>query len=119
MIQPHASATRTCSLMRVTPSQATSFLRRRPTLHTGLCHPSRWRYGAVSTTTGAPSHQALRWVATTGSLTFANAITWQAPGDLLFQPIFVLAFVAIAIWCSRPLIAASMAASYVLASAFI
>jgi membrane-associated phospholipid phosphatase len=63
--------------------------------------------------------QALRWVAARGPLTFANAITWQAPGDLLFQPIFVLAFVVIAIWCSRPLIAASMTATYVLAFAFI
>jgi undecaprenyl-diphosphatase len=63
--------------------------------------------------------QTLRWVATMGPLTFANAITWQAPGDLLFQPIFVLAFVLIAMWCSRPLIAASMAATYVLTFAFI
>jgi membrane-associated phospholipid phosphatase len=62
--------------------------------------------------------QTLRWVAA-GPLTFANAITWQAPGDLLFQPIFVLAFVAIAIWRSRPLIAASMVATYGLAFAFI
>ena len=63
--------------------------------------------------------QTLRWVATNGPLTFANAITWQAPGDLLFQPIFVIAFVAIAMWFSRPLIAASMAATYVLTFAFI
>lgn len=63
--------------------------------------------------------QTLRWVATVGPLTFANAITWQAPGDLLFQPIFVSAFVVIAMRCSRPLIAVSMAANYVLAFAFI
>jgi membrane-associated phospholipid phosphatase len=62
--------------------------------------------------------RTLRWVAA-GPLTFANAITWQAPGDLLFQPIFVLGFVAITIWCSRPLIAASMVASYALCFAFI
>lgn len=63
--------------------------------------------------------EMLRWVADVGPLSFANAITWQAPGDLLFQPIFVIAFVVIAIWCSRPLIAASMAATYVLTFAFI
>jgi membrane-associated phospholipid phosphatase len=63
--------------------------------------------------------ETLRWVATAGPLSFANAITWQAPGDLLFQPIFVIAFVALAIWFSRPLIAASMAATYALTFAFI
>lgn len=63
--------------------------------------------------------QTLRWIASAGPLTFANAITWQAPGDLLFQPIFVLAFVTLAAWLSRPLIAASMAAAYVLSFAFI
>jgi membrane-associated phospholipid phosphatase len=61
----------------------------------------------------------LRWVAAAGPLSFASAITWQAPGDLLFQPIFVIAFVALAMWFSRPLIAASMAASYVLTFIFI
>jgi len=61
----------------------------------------------------------LQQVLTTGPLTFANAITWQAPGDLLFQPLFVLVFVALAAWWSRPLIAATMAASYILAFAFI
>ena len=63
--------------------------------------------------------QMLRRVVSEGPLTFANAITWQAPGDLLFQPIFVLAFVAIMAWFSRPLIAATMAAGYVLTLAFI
>jgi membrane-associated phospholipid phosphatase len=63
--------------------------------------------------------QMLRWIASAGPLSFANAITWQAPGDLLFQPIFVLAFVLLAAWWSRPLIAASMAAAYVLSFAFI
>jgi membrane-associated phospholipid phosphatase len=63
--------------------------------------------------------QMLRWIVSAGPLTFANAITWQAPGDLLFQPIFVLACVALAAWWSRPLIAASMAAAYVLSFAFI
>lgn len=61
----------------------------------------------------------LQWVAAAGPLSFANAITWQAPGDLLFQPIFVVAFVAFAVWQSRPLIAASMAAAYALAFALI
>jgi membrane-associated phospholipid phosphatase len=63
--------------------------------------------------------RALRWVAAHGPLSFANAITWQAPGDLLFQPIFVLAFVAIAAWLGRPLIAVSMATAYAVAFAFI
>jgi membrane-associated phospholipid phosphatase len=54
-------------------------------------------------------------VAHAGPMTFANGVTWQAPGDLLFQPVFVLVFVALAAWWSRPLIAATMAASYVLA----
>lgn len=63
--------------------------------------------------------QMLLWVVHNGPLTFANAITWQAPGDLLFQPIAVLAFVVAAAWFRRPLIAASMAALYVLAFAFI
>lgn len=62
---------------------------------------------------------ALQWVAANGPLSFANAITWQAPGDLLFQPIFVVAFVAFAVWRSRPLIAATMAAAYALAFALI
>ena len=61
----------------------------------------------------------LRWVAANGPLSFANAITWQAPGDLLFQPIFVVAFVAFAVWRSRPLIAATMASAYALAFALI
>jgi len=63
--------------------------------------------------------EMLRWVAAVGPLSFASAITWQAPGDLLFQPIFVIAFVALAIWFSRPLAAASMVATYVLTFAFI
>lgn len=63
--------------------------------------------------------RALRWVAANGPLSFANAITWQAPGDLLFQPIFVLAFVAIAAWLDRPLIAVSMATAYAVTFAFI
>jgi membrane-associated phospholipid phosphatase len=63
--------------------------------------------------------RTLRWVATSGPLSFANAITWQAPGDLLFQPIFVLAFVAIAAWLDRALIAISMATAYLVTFAFI
>jgi hypothetical protein len=63
--------------------------------------------------------QMLRWIVSVGPLTFANAITWQAPGDLLFQPIFVLACVALAAWWSRSLIAASMATAYILSFAFI
>src|SRR4051794_30374404 len=63
--------------------------------------------------------QMLRRVVAEGPLTFANAITWQAPGDLLFQPIFVLAFVLLAAWFSRPLIAATMGLGYVVSLAFI
>src|SRR3712207_6307411 len=49
--------------------------------------------------------QTLLWIASAAPLTFANGITWQSPGDLLFQPIVVIAFVVIAVWFSRPLIA--------------
>lgn len=63
--------------------------------------------------------QTLLWVASAGPLTFDNAITWQSPGDLLFQPIVVLAFVVATAWFSRPLIAVSMAATYMLSFAFI
>jgi hypothetical protein len=58
--------------------------------------------------------QMLREIASAGPLTFSNAITWQSPGDLLFQPLLVVAFVMLAAWLSRPLIAASMAAAYIL-----
>lgn len=63
--------------------------------------------------------RALQWIVANGPLAFANAITWQAPGDLLFQPILVVACVALAAWRSRPLIAATIAAAYVLSFAFI
>src|SRR5436190_1338781 len=49
--------------------------------------------------------QMLREIASAGPLTFSNAITWQSPGDLLFQPLLVVAFVMLAAWLSRPLIA--------------
>ncbi|MFE4105159.1 phosphatase PAP2 family protein [Almyronema epifaneia] len=45
-------------------------------------------------------------------LTFARSITWESPGNLLVMLPLVITFVAVAVWRSRPLIAATVVAAY-------
>ncbi|WP_346292495.1 phosphatase PAP2 family protein [Sphaerothrix gracilis] len=52
-------------------------------------------------------------------LTFARSITWESPGNLLIMLPLMIAFISIAVWRSRPLIAVSAAAAYVLQFALV
>ncbi|NJN04135.1 MAG: phosphatase PAP2 family protein [Leptolyngbyaceae cyanobacterium RM1_1_2] len=52
-------------------------------------------------------------------LTFARSITWESPGNLLVMLPLMVTFVSVAIWRSRPLIAASAVAAYVLQFALV
>lgn len=45
-------------------------------------------------------------------ITFAKAITWESPGNLLIALPILLAFVGLMVWRSRPLIAATTLAAY-------
>jgi undecaprenyl-diphosphatase len=62
--------------------------------------------------------QMLRAIADQAPMSFAQAITWESPGSLIGMLPVVVTFVAIAASRSRPLVAATMIAAYVLQFAF-
>ncbi|HEY9736771.1 MAG TPA: phosphatase PAP2 family protein [Trichocoleus sp.] len=63
-----------------------------------------------------------RWLpiaAESAPLSFAKSITWESPGNLLIALPLVLVFIGIMVWRSKPLIAATTAAAYVLQFALV
>lgn len=62
--------------------------------------------------------QMLQWIVKHAPLSFAQGITWESPGNLIGMLPVVTAFMTIAAWLSRPLIAATVAVGYVLQFAF-
>lgn len=62
--------------------------------------------------------QMLRTLVATIPMSFAQAITWQSPGNLIGMLPVVLTSTAIAAWRSRPVVAASLFLAYLLQFAF-
>jgi undecaprenyl-diphosphatase len=62
--------------------------------------------------------QTLRAIADQAPMSFAQGITWESPGSLIGMLPVVVTFVAIAASRSRPLVATTMIAAYVLQFAF-
>jgi membrane-associated phospholipid phosphatase len=58
-------------------------------------------------------------IAEAAPITFAKAITWESPGNLLIALPILLAFAGLMVWRSRPLIAATTLAAYVLQFALV
>lgn len=59
------------------------------------------------------------WLVEAVPLTFENGINWESPGSISYLAPLVIGFALFAAWRSRPLLAVSMVAIYLLQHAFI
>lgn len=80
---------------------------------------TRYAQAAEGTWLKAWDERTLPVVAQSAPLSFAKSITWESPGNLLIALPLVLIFIGIMVWRSKPLIAATTAAAYVLQFALV